>query len=150
MLRKPARTQGPGTLCVILQQCLLKMKLLFWNTKSCNQIDIIKSILNFNSPDFLFLAEMDLKILTDNNVELLAIGYTVFPNPGCDKIKILKKKDLNGVELSIQHNDYSALYIKEQDLYIVSLHMPSQMAYSLDALKHNLSEFKFDISIGNK
>lgn len=129
----------------------VKMKLLFWNTKSCKDFEIIKSILNNELPDILFLAEIDLETLTDNNVELLALGYSIFSNPGCDKIKIIKNKELRGIELSVQHNDYSALYIKKYDLYIISLHMPSQMAYSLDALKHNLSEFKFEFenSIGN-
>lgn len=127
------------------------MKTIFWNTKNINDFKIVLSILKDESPDFLFLAEFNKDYFSSFNDDLNNLDYEHFLNPGCEKIIIIKKKKFLDIELSIQHNDYSALYIKALDIYIISLHMPSQMAYSLDALKYNLSEFKFEFEnhIGN-
>ena len=127
------------------------MKLLFWNTKFCKEFNVILSILNTESPDLFFLAEFDEDLILSNLSNLNIINYEYFLNPGCGKIKIIKKKTLTDIELSLQHNDYSALFLKNLDTYIISLHMPSQMSYNLDALKHNISEFKFKFEnfIGN-
>jgi len=127
------------------------MKLIFWNTKLCNEFDVIKSILTSETPDLLFLAEFDQNLLLSNLFTLNSIDYEHYLNPGCDKIIIIKKKNLVNIELSLQHKDYSALYFKKINLYIISLHMPSQMSYNLDALKYNISEFKFEFEnyIGN-
>jgi exonuclease III len=127
------------------------MKLIFWNTKKINDFRIIISILNDESPDFLFLAEFNHDELNSHMSELNIINYEHFLNPGCDKILIIKKKEITDIDLSLQHKDYSAIYIKSIDVHIISLHMPSQLNYGLDALKHNLSEFKFQFEthIGN-
>ncbi|MDR4954008.1 hypothetical protein REB14_17650 [Chryseobacterium sp. ES2] len=127
------------------------MKLIFWNTKKINNFRIIMSILNDESPDFLFLAEFNYNELNPYISELNSINYEHFLNPGCDKILIIKKKEIVDIDLSLQHTDYSAIYIKSIDIYIISVHMPSQLNYGLDALKHNLSEFKFQFEnhIGN-
>lgn len=127
------------------------MKTIFWNTKRINDFKIILSILKEEVPDFLFLAEFTKDDFSTFDKDLNDVDYEHYSNPGCGKIVIIKKKSLTDVNLSIQHNDYSALYLKTLDLYIIALHMPSQMSYSLDALEYNLSEFKFEFEnhIGN-
>ena len=127
------------------------MKIIFWNTKQINNFKIILSILTDELPDFFFLAEFNKDNFLNFNNDLDNIDYEHYLNPGCDKIVIIKKKGLTNLDLSIQHNDFSAIYLKALDIYIISLHMPSQMSYNLDALKYNLSEFKFEFEnhIGN-
>jgi len=127
------------------------MKVIFWNTKDIEDFDIILSILEDENPHFLFLSEFKKLDISSHYSDLFALNYNHLPNPGCNKIKIIKKVSLKNIELTIQHNDYSGIFFPTMNLNIISVHMPSQMHYEFDALKYNILKFKqdFEKNIGN-
>ncbi len=127
------------------------MKVIFWNTKNIENFDIILSILKDENPHFFFLSEFEHLDLSNHYNDLLNLNFEQFSNPGCDKIKILKRKTIKNVELTIQHNNYTGLYLPKIDLNIISVHMPSQMNYEFDGLKYNMAKFKsdFELHIGD-
>lgn len=120
------------------------MKLLYWNTKNLTDFKFINDLLEFCNPDFMFLSELDKKIIEDNEIALDKIEYEYYPNPGCSRIIILKKKKLK-CNLGIQTNYYTTLYVPDFDIHISSVHLPSQMFNSYDGLKNFLRNMRINI-----
>lgn len=120
------------------------MKVVFWNTKNIEDINIVLSIIEDESPDIFFLAEFKSLMIKDYYKEIDALNMSHLINPGCEKIIILIKKTLKNIELTIQHTDYTGIRLAKSNLNIISVHMPSQINYEFDALKFNIGKFKAD------
>jgi len=121
------------------------MKCLYWNTKNIKTIDQIIDLLNFSKPNFLFLAEIDEQIITDNKKFLSKIDYEHFANPGCSRVLIIKKVDTK-CNLNLQTYYYTTVYIPLIETYIISVHIPSQIHNSMDSLKSFLRQMRIEIN----
>ncbi|MCT4237489.1 endonuclease/exonuclease/phosphatase family protein [Elizabethkingia anophelis] len=117
------------------------MKLIYWNTRKTNNQKAILEILSENNPDIFFISEVDNSLL--NNFETNADDYEIFENPGCNRVKILKRKTLS-LNLSIQNNYFTTVKNNNQQ-FIIGVHFPSQMYQSHDALKNYLRMFRNSI-----
>lgn len=95
-------------------------------------------------PDLLYLAEYKQLDIEAFKTNLQSLNYQIIPNPGCNKILIISSRTVDDINLTLQQNDYSGIYLKRTDINIIALHMPSQYSYDFDALKYNISEFKSD------
>ncbi len=126
------------------------MKLIYWNTKEIADFSSIFDILKDESPDIFFLSETKEEIIVANSMELDKLNYEYFLNPGCKRINILKKKPLK-VNLGKQSSYYTSIKETHSKLTIISVHLPSQMYQSNDALKSFLRDFRNEIDdeIGN-
>ncbi|WP_123922184.1 exonuclease/endonuclease/phosphatase family protein [Flavobacterium plurextorum] len=126
------------------------MKLIYWNTKNNNSLDCIIDILEDYDPDFLFLSEIDEVLLEKGNTDLNRIDFEYYDNPGCDRVKIVKKKSLK-CNLNYQTKYYTTIYLPILDLHIVSVHLPSQMFQHQNALKCFIRDVRneIDSKIGN-
>lgn len=126
------------------------LKFLYWNTKKISSFTIILDLLDHCKPDFLFLSEIDDSLITDNIVEYNKIGYVHYPNPGCSRILILKKEKIK-CNLGVQTVYYTTLNIPTYDIFVISVHLPSQMFNSYDGLKNYLRNMRLNIDskVGN-
>jgi len=118
------------------------MKFIFWNVKNRLNIEIILEILKHESPGLLFLAEAG-KVLKNEDIERIQkTDYEYLDNPGCDRIRIIKKKDLK-ISLSKQSDYYSSL--KYENVVIISVHLPSQMYQHMDGLKRYFRDLRTEL-----
>lgn len=126
------------------------MKLIYWNTKNNISLDSVIDILEDFAPDFLFLSEINEELLLSNISKLKTINYLYFENPGCDRVKILKKESIK-CNLNYQTKYYTTLNLPDSDLYIISVHLPSQMFQHQSALKSFIRDVRqeIDSKIGN-
>lgn len=126
------------------------MNFAYWNTKQIDAVDMIVDIIKQNNLSLFFLSEINLEKLLEQINKIDDIGYEVFENPGCERVLILKKKNLC-VQLNIQNHFYSAIKLIENDIYVISLHLPSQMFQSLDSLKEFMRDLRnnIDVEIGD-
>lgn len=120
------------------------MKLIYWNSKQQLKFLIVKAILTEESPDVLFLSETDEEIITSNKNELFIIGYEHFENPGCTRVIIIKKIEIE-LSLSLQSAYYTCVKCLKTNLNVISVHLPSQMFQHMDALKSYIRFFREDI-----
>lgn len=120
------------------------MKNIYWNTKDIKDADRILDIVDKERPDLFFLSETDSELLTRYEDEFEKRGYQYFPNPGCERVKIIKNKQLQA-DLSLQNKYYTTIFAKSADLFITSVHLPSQMFQHMDALKEFLRDFRFEL-----
>lgn len=120
------------------------MKIIFWNTKKHADFSTIEDILIDEFPDLLFLAEFDQTIAISKTEELKKSGYEHFPNPGCSRIVIIKKCMIN-LSISRQDHYFSSVKDVSTNINIISVHLPSQMHQSLEALKSKIRDFRNDI-----
>jgi len=120
------------------------MRFIYWNTKKNSDASVILEILNEEFPDVLFLSETEESLILNILSQLDSINYKHFENPGCDRIKIIARKNLN-VSLSKQSTYYSALRDSENDVTIVSVHLPSQLYQNIDGLKGFMRDFRHEI-----
>ncbi len=120
------------------------MKVIYWNTKDTTDIDRIIDIVQHESPELFFLSEIDEDLLSNNKAKLKGVGYVHYLNPGCDRVSIIKKIDLK-INLELQDTYYTTLKIRALDLYILSIHMPSQMYRHTDTIKEVFRDFRANI-----
>ena len=120
------------------------MKLLYWNTKGCSDFLLIKSLLNQENPDALFLSETNESLIISHLDELRKINYEHFENPGCDRIIIIKKKS-SLLLLSKQSTYYTSIKDSKNKVSIISVHLPSQMFQHIDGLKSHIRDFREEI-----
>lgn len=125
------------------------MKIIYWNTKEINGIDRIIDLIKSESPQLIFLSEIDPKVLTDNDETIYQNDFEYYPNPGCERVHILKNKNLN-ISLGLQNRFFTVININEIETYIISVHLPSQYFRHFDALKEFIRDFRaqIDIEIG--
>lgn len=125
------------------------MKIIYWNTNKNQNINLLCELLQENLPDIFFVSEIDESYLTDNQHLLEGLGYRPFPNPGCERVKIIISIKLT-ISLGLQ-NKFFTHVIAEEDLNIISVHFPSQMYNHMDGQKYNLKHFrdKIDNLIGS-
>jgi len=124
------------------------MKLIYWNTKHTDQINPFLSICRNESPDVLFVSETYVEFIEENTKEFDSFGYSLIPNPGCERVIIIAKNNLE-IELGLQSKYYTNIYVN--GIQIISVHFPSQMNHHLDALRNHLLNFRTKINseIGN-
>lgn len=120
------------------------MKFTYWNTQKIDAFDRIIDIVQKEDPCLFFLSEFDLDCLTGKESKLLEHGYELYDNPGCKRVSILKRVGFE-VELSLQNKFYTTTRIKKDDLYVVSLHLPSQMWQSMASLKEFLRDLRITL-----
>ncbi len=122
----------------------------YWNTKNIDSADIIIDILKQEKPILFFLSEFNIENSNDLESKLIGKDYEVFENPGCERITVLKRIDIN-IELNLQSKFFTILNLVDNDMFIVSLHLPSQMYQSLDSLKEILRNLRntIDEDIGS-
>ncbi len=120
------------------------MKCVYWNTKSIEYLQLIIDILVCECPDVFFLSETHLEFLVINEAHFFKLGYEIFSNPGCERVKILKKMNVD-VELSVQSKYYTSIKDKNTETYIVSIHFPSTMFQHIDGLKKFIRNFRNEI-----
>lgn len=128
------------------------MKIIYWNTKKAEDLNRILELLIQESPNILFLAEVTPDLLTqkENEQKLKNAGYEYFENPGCERIQIISRIDLN-INLSIQNKYYTSIKVDDISTYIISVHLPSQMFQHIDGLKKVIRNLRntIDLSLGN-
>jgi len=122
------------------------MKIIYWNTKQHQDFSTIQEIIVEQNPDILFLSEISENIIIKNYSILKSIQYEHFENPGCSRVLIIKKKSVNLV-LSRQNNYYTTVKELKTNTFIISVHLPSQMYQSIDALKSFIREIRNEIDI---
>lgn len=120
------------------------MKFIYWNTKNTISLDYVIDILNEENPDLFFLSEIDEKLLEEEQHIFNGFGYQYFPNPGCERVKVIRKNDFS-VELSLQTKYYTVVKSEENDLHIISVHLPSLMFQNFDSLKEFIRDFRTNI-----
>jgi hypothetical protein len=121
------------------------MKFVYWNSKKHTDFATIKGLLADDvCPDVLFLAETDEKLIVSNYSELKKYGYEHFENPGCFRIIIIKKLGTR-LNLGMQSDRFSALRDPENDVTIVSVHLPSQLHRSMDQSKLYFRQFRHEV-----
>jgi len=120
------------------------MKCIYWNTKNISEIDRVIEIATQENPDLIFLSETSIELLNVNSDQLDKIGYEYFPNPGCERVIILKRKVID-IELGLQTRYYTSLKITGINTHIISVHLPSQMFQHMDALKEFIRDFRTNI-----
>lgn len=126
------------------------MKAIYWNTKETERLDVIIDILSDMKPDLLFLSEIKSTFIQNNIDKIDQVGFEYFANPGCERVIILKNKK-KSLELKFQANHYTAVRDIENDIYVVSVHLPSQMFQHFKALKNFIRRFRgtLDEEIGS-
>lgn len=126
------------------------MKFLYWNTNNINTLDEIIDLLSQEKPHIFFLSEISELTLNDNITNLETIGYKLLLNPGCLRVRIIYKIDID-LELGIQNKYFTHVKLSEQNAHIISLHLPSQMFQHMDSLKEFIRDFrnKIDTNIGS-
>ncbi|SFT15812.1 Exonuclease III [Sphingobacterium wenxiniae] len=120
------------------------MKLIYWNSKKQSDFKTIECILGEENPDILFLSESNKNLFEDNKFYLELIDYEHFENPGCQRVIILKKKNLK-LSLAIQSPFYTSVKCLDNNIFIISVHLPSQMFQHMDGLKSHIRLFRQDI-----
>jgi exonuclease III len=120
------------------------MKIIYWNTHSTQSIEIILEIVRQEYPDFFFLSEIDDHILEESSETLNSVGFEFFPNPGCNRVSIIRKKEIE-TNLDLQNEYFTTIRLPQYDLYIISLHLPSQMFQHMDGLKEFIRDFRLEI-----
>lgn len=128
----------------------MQIKCIYWNTKNIQLIDRIIDILKFETPQLFFLSEINSQLIENSQIKLDSLGYEYFPNPGCDRIKILKQKSLKA-SLNLQDSFYSVIKINDFNTYVISIHLPSQYFRHMDCLKDFIRNFRLiiDSEIGS-
>lgn len=126
------------------------MKFIYWNKKKIDAFNRIIDIVQKEKPSLFFLSEFNLEYFGGKESKLLEQGYELYDNPGCKRVSILKRVGFE-VELSLQNKYYTTVRIKKDNLYVVSLHLPSQMWQSMASLKEYLRDLRFalDEEIGS-
>ncbi|MBS1686962.1 MAG: endonuclease/exonuclease/phosphatase family protein [Bacteroidetes bacterium] len=107
-------------------------------------VEPILDILETEEPDLFFLSEIEEDFLDKNQHTLIKIGFEHFLNPGCERVKIIKRKTL-ALDLHKQTRYYTTVYIKEINLFILSVHLPSQMFNHERTLREFLKKFRDEI-----
>ncbi|MEJ5143857.1 hypothetical protein [Sphingobacterium sp. MYb388] len=120
------------------------MKLIYWNSKKQSDFLTIMNILVEEKPDILFLSETDEIIIFNNIGNLKVIGYEHFENPGCKRVIIIKKVELK-LSLSFQSTYFTSVKCLNNNINIISVHLPSQMFQHMDALKSHIRLMRKDI-----
>ena len=126
------------------------MNLIYWNTNKMDNIAPIIDICLTENPDIFFLSEIEDTVIDLAKKELSLINYIHIKNPGCERVKILARDNVN-ILLAFQNKYYSSVFIPELDLNILSVHLPSQMFQHLKSLKEFIRDFRqeIDLNIGN-
>lgn len=117
------------------------MKFLYWNTNKIKSLNSIIDICKSEKPDIFFLSEIDEEILNKNGNLLKEIGFEYSPNPGCERVKVIKNERLD-IELGLQNKYFSIIDIPKACLSVISVHLPSQMFQHMDALKKFIRDFR--------
>lgn len=120
------------------------MNFIYWNTKNNDVIDIIIEILEEEKPELFFLSEITKYPLSIHVEKLIQTGYNIFENPGCKRVMILKKDSVN-IDLGLQNKYYTTISYINTDLFVVSLHLPSQMFQHMESLKEFIRDFRVDL-----
>jgi|GEM_PF-1861293 len=120
------------------------MKCIYWNTKQITTIDYIIDIIEQENPDVFFLSEINVNTILSNTIALNKISFEHFPNPGCDRVIIIKNKKFS-INLGRQSTYYSTVICPEQNIFLISVHLPSQMFQSFDGLKGFMRNFRAEI-----
>jgi exonuclease III len=126
------------------------MTAIYWNTNKQNDFDRISDILSDVQPDVMFLSEINEDVIQAKQEKINVLNYEYFENPGCNRVKILKHQNFP-LELHLQNNYFTIVRNSETDIYVVSLHFPSQMYQHLDSLKEFIRDFRttLDLEIGS-
>jgi hypothetical protein len=120
------------------------MNLIYWNLNNLNRIDIVLSLLSEKAPSFLFLAEANLEYIGEHSESILELGYNVLDNPGCERIIVLKRNEIRA-ELSVQSTYYSGIKLSKPNIFVVAIHLPSQMFRHMDSLNEFMRDFREDL-----
>jgi exonuclease III len=120
------------------------MNIAYWNTNKNSNLNCIIDILLCRNIDVIFLSEIDVEVIETNNDFLSKNGYEYFHNPGCERVKIVKKISLE-IELKQQNYYYTVVRETENDINIISIHSPSQMYQNMKALKEFIRDFRCTI-----
>lgn len=123
---------------------LLIMKCIFWNIGEPLNFSAVIDILKYEIPDMFFLAEMPQEKIVQFESDLKSIGFEYFLNPGCTRITIIKKIVFN-VNLARQATYYSCVKEITNKVYVIAVHLPSQMYQSIDGLKSFFRRFRSEI-----
>jgi len=116
------------------------VKILFWNTQKKPLASEITELIAEEDCDIAAFCETDEKTVVD------AIGaleiqhnrtYLFQTTPGCDRIKVILKKEINGITLLNQHKYFSLMKLTKpgKELIIGFVHLPSKMHHSLDEIR---------------
>lgn len=129
------------------------MKTIFWNLKKNNNIEIIQDIFICEKPDVMIFCEFDNLQIEELSNQINKLNYIYLATPGCNRISIFVKVDLN-ITLMNQEYYYSFIRISdlnEEDIFLITLHLSSQMYHHIDELKSYIRELRFNIdqSIGD-
>ena len=116
----------------------------YWNTNKINAIEMIIEIALKEDTDIFFLSEFNSDQLESGCNVLKDNGYEVLNNPGCKRIIIIKKVGIE-LQLSLQNSYYSVVLDENSGIYVVSLHLPSQMWQSLDSLKEFMRDLRVNL-----
>ena len=119
------------------------MKIIYWNANKNTEIKLICEMLLENIPDILFLSEINESFLNSNSLALKSIGYKIYPNPGCERVKIIIAGNTI-ISLGLQNKFFTSV-LTQDGLYIISVHFPSQMYNHMDGQKYNLRNFRNNI-----
>lgn len=125
------------------------MNLIYWNTNKTTSLEPVLDVCETESPDIIFLSEIDDETIDLGNAALSKIGYHQIKNPGCERVKVISKLSIQ-LTLSLQNKYFTSLYDNELNLSIISVHLPSQMFQHLKALKEFIRDFRreIDLNIG--
>lgn len=121
----------------------LKMKCIYWNTRNMTTLDWVIDLINQEHPEFFFLSEISEETIESEQDKINEIGYQYFPNPGCERVKIICKQDIS-VELGLQTRYYTAIKT-ESEINLIAVHLPSLMFQNFDSLKEFIRDFRTNI-----
>lgn len=120
------------------------VKVLYWNIKTDANLEYAIQMAGISNPDVMFLSEVTEGALVKSALPLERVGYEHFPNPGCKRVQIIKRRSV-ALSLGIQGSRFTSVFIDSLSLHIVSVHMKSQTWTSLDELRYGLNELRLRI-----
>lgn len=122
------------------------MKIIYWNTHKHNDLAPLEQIILGKNPDFFFISEFDITLKDGLSEFIFDNEYQILETPGCKRIMSIAKNTYQ-VELLTQNTHYTMLKtsVYENEMYIIALHLPSQLYASLDSQKNYLRNLRYEI-----
>jgi hypothetical protein len=126
------------------------MKFLFWNIQKNSLINEIVELIKESNCSVYAFAESTDQIIEEVIKTLVSefnIECHLFPNPGCDKIKIVVVGQIENISLLNQSKHYSLIKIskKNDELIIGFVHFPSKLHHTLEQLRRISEKFRTQI-----
>ncbi|TRW91484.1 hypothetical protein [Candidatus Methylobacter oryzae] len=116
------------------------MKFLFWNIQKKSLINEIAELISESNCQIYAFAESSDEII-EETIKLLIKQYNIacylYPNPGCEKIKIVIMGQVENITLLNQNTHYSLIKISGQhnELIVCFVHFPSKLHHTLNQLR---------------